>query len=36
MIVGKVEKSCELYIPKKVRESINLKLRDEILVEVRE
>ncbi|RLI85157.1 MAG: hypothetical protein DRP01_06840 [Archaeoglobales archaeon] len=36
MIVGKVGKKGELYIPKRARELINLRPGDEILVEVRE
>ncbi len=35
MIVGKVGKKGELYIPKKVRDLADLKPGDEILVEVR-
>ena len=34
-MIGKVGKKGELYIPKKVRESIDLKPGDEVLVEVR-
>ncbi len=35
MIVGRVGKKGELYIPKKVRDLADLKPGDEILVEVR-
>jgi AbrB family looped-hinge helix DNA binding protein len=36
MIEGKVGKKGELYIPKKVRELINLRPEDGILIEVEE
>ena len=34
-MIGKVGKKGEIYIPKKVREAINLKPGDEITIEVR-
>jgi AbrB family looped-hinge helix DNA binding protein len=36
MIVGKVGKKGEIYVPKKVRNQINLNPGDEVLVEVRD
>ncbi len=35
-MIGKVGKKGEIYIPKKVREAVNLKPGDEITIEVRE